>query len=259
MAGSNSYWKDYKKLKNTGKAIKRELKNAPKTLAKKCGIRGFDDIVAELRQIEKDAQTVCERTVSDVVNRGPGWIAQGVAERYGIKQSDIIGQKVGQVHAKSTAIGIGGYHKFSAQLVYTGRRLTPAHFGMKPIRPPSVRSAYTLKATIYKGNRETIGKVKKLTRKQQANIGRNFTHQGTQNSPQSPWMLQPTGNQKAGVDYLPFQRRGQTNPFEYVMRTVSLPQMVTQGENGPMHPEVAERFTEGLEKRLEHHMKLLEK
>lgn len=253
--------KDYKKLKSTSNAIKREIKNAPKTIAKNCGIVGFDDIIAELRNIEKNAQTVCDRTVSDVVNRGPSWIAQGVADRYGIKKADIVGQKIGKVNTKSTAVGLGGTHKYSAQLVYTGRQLTPVHFGMRPIKPPSVRSAYTLKATIYKGNRETIGKVKKLTKKQLTNVGRNFTHQGTQNSPQSPWMLQPTGNRKrgGGVDYIPFQRRSQTGGFQHAMRTVSLPQMITEGKDGPMHPEVEKRFIEALEKRLANHSKLLEK
>ena len=100
----------------------------------------------------------------------------------------------------------------------------------------------------------------KLTKKQRAALGKNFTRSGTQNSPKSPWMLQHTGNTKAeGIDYIPFQRRKQPGKFDEVMRTVSLPQMVTQGKNGPLRPEVEARFTEALAKRLEHHSKLLEK
>ena len=255
---ASSYVKDFKRAKNLAKSIKRDIKNAPKNLAKSAGIRGFDDVIAELKAIEKNAQTVCKRTVSDVATRAPGWIAQGVVDRYAIKKNSITGQKVGSVDVKTTATNGVAYHGFRATITYTGRRLTPARFTMKPAAPPPGRAGYTLKAEIRKGQSKQLGKVKKLTRKQWYNIGRNFTHQGTRNSPVSPWMLQPTGNKRAdGIPYIPFQRVKQPGNMTEVMRTISLPQMVTQGKNGPMHPEVEKHVMEGLEKRLENHLKLL--
>ena len=234
--------------------IKREM-SRKHTAA---GIIGLDRVLKELQDINKKAEMVCQRTVSDVATRAPGWIAQGAADRYAIKKNSITGQKVGNVDVKTTATNGGAYHGFRATITYTGRRLTPARFTMKPAAPPPGRAGYTLKAEIRKGQSKQLGKVKKLTRKQWYNIGRNFTHQGTRNSPVSPWMLQPTGNKRAdGIPYIPFQRVKQPGNMTEVMRTISLPQMVTQGKNGPMHPEVEKHVMEGLEKRLENHLKLL--
>ena len=222
-------------------------------MAVKCGIKNYKQLVKELEGLKSAPQKVIDRTLSDVRDRGPGWIAQGITERYGIKKQDITSGKVGTLKIKNS-----GHN--TLQLVYSGRRLTPARFSMSPKSPKPNRGGYTLKASVLKGDRKTIGKIRKLTKKQWANIGRNFRHQGTQNSPQSPWMLQPTGNKKAdGINYIPFQRTAQPGEFRTVMRTVSLPQMVTQGKDGPLRPEVEARFTEGLAKRLEHHSKLLEK
>lgn len=219
----------------------------------KVEVKNLKQIKRDLERMKKAPQIVLDRTFSDVKQRGPSWIAKGVTERYGIKKKEILDGSVGQLIFQGDGI-------HNLQLEYSGRMLTPVHFNMRPISPPSPGNPYTIKATIYKGNRQTIGKIKKLTKKQRANIGRNFTHQSTRNSPQSPNMLQHTGNAKAGgVDYIPFQRGTQPGKRDKKFTTVSLPQMVTEGKNGPMHPEVANRFCEGLEKRVNHHMKLLEK
>lgn len=218
-------------------------------MAVKGGIKGYKDLVKQLEGLKSAPQKVIESTLSDVKARGPGWIASGITDRYGIKKTDITGGKVGKLKIQYKG-------SMALRLKYSGRRLTPARFSMSPKSPKPNRGSYTLKATILKGNRKTIGKVKKLTKKQLTNIGRNFQHQGTRNSPQSPWMLQTTGNKKeGGIDYIPFQRRKQPGEFKDVMRTVSLPQMVTQGKDGDLQPEVEARFMEGLEKRMDHYAK----
>ena len=215
----------------------------------RCEIKGYKKLIKELEGLKSAPQKAVEKTLSDIKSRGPGWIATGITDRYGIKKTDITGGKVG-------TLKITGTGRNDLKLVYSGRRLTPARFSMSPKSPKPNRGSYTLKATILKGNRKTIGQVKKLTKKQLANIGQNFQHQSTRNSPQSPWMLQHTGNTKeGGIDYIPFQRRKQPGEFKDVMRTVSLPQMVTEGENGPLRPEVKARFTDGVAKRMDHHLK----
>ena len=218
-------------------------------MAVRDGIKGYKDLVKQLEGLKSAPQKAIESTLSDVRKRGPGWIASGITDRYGIKKTDITSGKVGTLKIQSKG-------SRALRLKYSGRRLTPARFSMSPKEPKANRGSYTLKATILKGNRETIGKIRKLTKKQLANVGRNFQHQGTQNSPQSPWMLQHTGNKKeGGINYIPFQRTTQPGKFKDVMRTVSLPQMVTEGKDGPLRPEVEARFTEGLAKRMEHNMK----
>lgn len=218
----------------------------------KGGIKEYTKVINEIKNIENTAQAVISRTISDVRTRGHGWIAQGVSQRYGIKKSEV-----------SRVNGIGRLdltqrRRHHLQLKYSGRPLTLSHFGMTPKTPNP--NGYTLKAKVYRIRQETISKVKKPTKKQYANIARNFHRQGTRNSPRSPWMLQHTGNTKeGGINYIPFQRRKQPGTFQYTAKGPSLPQMVTEGKDGPFHREVALVFNNKLEDRWDHHCKQFEK
>jgi hypothetical protein len=60
--------------------------------------------------------------------------------------------------------------------------------------------------------------------------------------------------QRTGETYIPFQRRTQPGKMKFVQRAVSLPQMITEGKNGPFHPEVEQSFNENLEKRFKHYL-----
>lgn len=196
---------------------------------------------------------------NDIRDRAPGWIAAGVADRYAISDGTSSKSSVSKKEVLSGNIGklrIKGSlnNNTTMRLEYSGRSLTPVHFGMKPISKPQPGSAYTLKWKVLRGGKGTTAKIKKLTKKQRKNMGRNFTHQSTQNSQRSPWMLQPTGAKDLDkTQYIPFQRRGQTEPFRYVARGPALPQMV-KNKNGELHPEVAEHFNENLEKRITHNI-----
>lgn len=212
----------------------------------------FNAVSDELKDLlQKQPRTVMKRTMSDAKERVPGWIATEVVKTYAIKKKEIGDGKTSSIKVKGDGIE-------SLQLTYKGRMLTPAHFNMKP-GAPKPGSSYTIKATIKKGSRKKIGGAKKLTKKQLKNIGRNFKRQGTRNSPQSPWLLSTTGNTKAGgIDYIPFQRRTQPGELQHVMRTVSVPQMISSDKT-TLKPEIAAEVWPKLEKRLEHHLKLLEK
>ena len=205
------------------------------------------------RQIER-MKTMPEKALQsangDLKERVPKWIAAGVADRYALEG----GKENAKTAVTSGNVGrmkiTGSLQKHNLSFIYTGRSLTPVHFSMSPIPKPKSGTPYTLKWKVLRGGKGTTAKIKKLTKKQRKNIGRNFTHQSTQNSQQSPWMLQPTGNRKeGGVNYIPFQRRGQTNPFQYVARAPSLPQMI-KDKSGQLRPDVAKHFEKNLEKRI---------
>ena len=167
-----------------------------------------------------------------------------MAKEYGIKKGDITGQKIGRVTP------IGNSLK-EVRIVYTGRVLTPSHFNMSP-KAPTPGGGYTLKASIVKGQRATLGKVKKLTKKQRAALAKNFTGTGSRQSDHSPIMLMHTGNtQEGGTDYIPFQRKSVNRNDIEAIKTVSLPQMVSskRTEEG-----IQRAIAEGIEKRLEHYM-----
>ena len=127
------------------------------------------ETLIRIQELEKSTKICIERTMKDIKKRGPTWIAKGVAQTYNIKPADITGSNLVKLNIK------GGSLK-ELSFKYTGRRLTPAHFKMIPVEPKS--GAYTIKATIIKGQRVTIGKVKKITKKQRKNITKNFHRQG---------------------------------------------------------------------------------
>jgi hypothetical protein len=189
--------------------------------------------------MKKAPRQVMKNVTADAKKRVPGWVAAEVTKVYGVKKGDITGQKIGRVKPEGNSFK-------EARIVYTGRVLTPTHFNMSP-KVPNPGGGYTLKATIVKGQRTTLGKVKKLTKKQRAALGKNFTGTGTRNSDHSPIMLMRAN----GGQYLPFQRKSVNRKDIDAIKTISLPQMVSsqRTEEG-----IRRGINEGLGKRLEHHM-----
>lgn len=206
-------------------------------------MKGLDKLTKQFLDVNKKADTFLNRSMSDAKKRGPGWIAQGVAEEYKTTRKAVSSGKLGRVAVKGDLRHL--------TLKYTGQRLDLTQFALTPKAP---RQSYTLKAEVKRGQKVTVSQVKKLTKKQRRALGLNFTRQGTRNSPSSPIMLMKMPNQDS---YHPFQRMSQNRTDLTAKKTVALPQMVTEGENGPLHPAPAKYFNEGLEKRIENHRRVL--
>ena len=212
-----------------------------KAMASRGGIVNLTEVLSELEKMKKGSENVIKRTVSDISKRAPGWVASEVVQVYGIKKGEITPSSKGK---KAGNISVRGETIASLQLVYRGRVLTPTHFGMTPKAPPD--RGYTLKASILKGNKATLGKVKKLTKKQRAALGKNFTRSGTKSSNHSPIMLMRTGG-----TYIPFQRKSQNRKDLEAIKTVSVPQMVS---NEKTEPGISKTLNENIEKRFHHHL-----
>ncbi len=209
-----------------------------------CEIQAFEKVKKSINETKKNAEKALKATMSDVRKRAPGWIAAEVTEVYGIKKADITSQKAGKVK-------VTGEKVYDAKIIYNGRMLTPTHFGMTPKAPG--QNAYTLKASILKGEKKVLGKVKKLTKKQRAALGKNFTRSGTQSSEKSPIMLMHTGNAKeGGTNYIPFQRVSKNRKDIKAIKTLSLPQMISSERTAP---QIWATINENVEKRLEHNRK----
>ena len=214
-------------------------------MAVTCQIKNYDVLKKQLETMKKAPQTVLDRTLSDAKKRTPGWIATEVTKQYGVKKGDISKGNLGSVKVEGNTLK-------TVRVVYRGRLLTPTHFGMTPKAPG--KNAYTLK---YRVVEPTKSKVKKLTKKQRAALGKNFTKSGTQTSDHSPIMLMHTGNTKAGgTSYIPFQRKSTDRKDVEAIKTLSLPQMVSSERT---EANISNSINENLGKRLEHHMKLLQK
>lgn len=209
-------------------------------MATRNGIRGYSQITADLKKMKKAPATVLKRTLSDAKKRGPAWVSAEVSKVYGIKKAEI-NNGAGTVKVEGDAVS-------SLRLRYTGRVLTPTHFSMSPKAPKDGGGAYTLKATILKGQRTTLGKVKRNKMKNRAG---NFRRENPQKSAHSPIMLMRTGS-----TYIPFQRKSTRRSDVEAIKTVSVPQMVS---NEKVAPNIAKSINENLDKRLDHYMKILEK
>lgn len=204
-----------------------------------CEIKNYKALRKQIKDMKKAPRQVLKSLTADAKKRAPGLVATEVSKVYGVKKSEITGKKIGSVKVQGGNID-------QVQIVYKGRVLTPTHFSMSPKAPKPNRGSYTLKASIIKGERTTLGKVKKLTKKQRAALAKNFTRSGTQKSDHSPVMLMPTGS-----TYIPFQRRSINRKDVQAVKTVSLPQMVSseRTEKG-----IQTAISDGLGKRLNHHM-----
>lgn len=218
------------------------------TLAVKFYMKGYKDLQKELKKLEKAPRTVLDRTLSDAKKRAPAWVAAEVAKQYGIKKKEV-------GDGKTSKIKVEGDSVEGVTLEYSGRPLTPTHFNMTPKAPPA--GAYTLKAEIIKGEKKTLGKVKKLTKKQKAALAKNFRREGTRTSERSPIMLMPTGNKKLdGTSYIPFRRMSTDRKDIKAIKTISVPQMIDSERTAP---NITKAINENLDKRLDHHLKQLDK
>ena len=212
-----------------------------------CQIRNYDALKKQIEKMKTAPQKVIDRTLSDMKTRVPKWVAAEVSKAYGVKKAEVNSGTLCKTKIEGNTVK-------TIKIKYTGRVLTPTHFGMSPTAPGP--NTYTLKATIIRGERKTLGKVKKLTKKQRAALAKNFTRSGSRNSDHSPIMLMHTGNAQAGgTNYIPFQRKSTRRNDVEAIKTLSLPQMVSSERAAP---NITKAINEGLEKRLDHHMKLLE-
>lgn len=202
-------------------------------------IKNFRALKKKLDDNKKAPQKVFKALSSDARKRVPGWVSTEVTKTYGVKKTEITGKKVGDVKVQGSDIR-------DMKIVYSGRLLTHTHFSMSP-KVPKEGGSYTLKATVLKGQRKTLGQVKKLTKKQRAELAKNFTGSGTQNSDKSPIMLMRAN----GGQYLPFQRKSANRNDIDVIKTLSLPQMVSSDRT---QLAIRTAIDDGLRKRMDHHM-----
>lgn len=187
----------------------------------------LNDVIGQLNKQNGEIQKALDRTANDCKNRAPAQITKAVTTVYAIKSGDVAAAgKSAKLSAKTVGdIKVKNGHVSSIQLTYSGRRLTPLHFSMTPKVKPSDRKRYKVKATIFRGKKQTL-----------------------QGKYDSPIFLAPT---KQGI-VLPFQRVESDRRLPvYAIHTVSIPQMI---ENEVVAQDIHERVEELFIKRLQHHV-----
>ena len=204
---------------------------------------GAKQIQGKLNKINKEAEKVTKRTLSDIRKRAPGWVATSVTNVYNIKKADVRGSETkGKKPAGS--VKVTGKKIDEMQLVFEGRLLTPVHFGMTPKVPPKGKN-YTLRMQVKKGQRQVIGRYKA---KRTA---------GGPYSEQSHNILLPTGaNSPDKVSHIPFQRMSKRRNDIKKFTTLSIPQMITSED---VTKDIQETLNENVGKRLDHHLQSAQK
>ena len=181
------------------------------------------DVANVIGKIEKTFSTsgaVFDRTLKDMSSRAPGKVASAVTSVYGIKKSEIKYKK-GTSKTAAGNIFAKGDELATFELVYTGRVLTPLHFGMTPkVRPD--KKKYKVKA-----------KIKKVAKAFNPPAGGGV-------------FLAPTG-----TTTIPWFRHSSDRLDITPIKTLSLPQMV---DNETVREVIGVELGDLLEKRFNNHL-----
>lgn len=209
-------------------------------------IEGAEDLKAKLAKMNKQSETVVKRTVSDFKSRAPAWVSAAVTEYYAIKKSDVKGAMTG-VKKGVGKIKVAGVTVDEISLVYSGRLLTPTHFKMKPTTPPKKRDKDTrlipgqnIKSDKAVGDVAIVNPLAPYQVTAEIKKGHRVTFPG-----------QTFLGTNKGAGYIPFQRQSDERTDIKSIKTVSIPQMITNDQVGE---EIKKKIDEGLSKRLEHHL-----
>ena len=190
-------------------------------------VPNFPKLLGDLKGLNNDVDKAISRTIADCKSRAPAQVTKAVTAVYGIKSAEVTAAgKAAKGGAKTVgSIKVKGVSLDSVQLIYKGRRLTPTHFSMSPKKRPEGGKKYTVKAAIIKGQKKVLG---------------------------SSVFLASSG--AAGTTEIPFKRTTQKRyPIESI-RTVSIPQMIT---NEKVAEDIQARIDELLTTRLKHNTERL--
>lgn len=205
-------------------------------------IANYQKLCRDLQGLNKDAEKVLEQTANDFKSRAPAWVSQAVTEEYTIKKSDVKAAFSGTKKAPGH-IKIKGTPVSNIQLLYSGRVLTPLHFKMSP-KKPSIKREKAVRL-IPGDNTDSDSPVVAALPIKEYKI-KTEIHKGKQKTlPEGTFL----GSNGAG-QYIPFQRKGMNRGDIKAVRTVSVPQMIS---NEKVEEKIQEAIEENLTKRLNHH------
>lgn len=204
-------------------------------------LSNLQQLVADLEAIENGGKKAISNTIKDVKARAPGWIAQEVTSVYNIKKGEITpsGKNSGKPKKMAGSVSVSGETIEELTITYSGRLLTPVHFGMTPKTAPPGKS-YTLRMQVVKGQKKVIGRYL------------NTRTPGGPYSERSHNILMGTGNTKAGgVSAIPFQRMSRTRTDIKKFTTISVPSMITSERT---NEKILKRLQDETAKRLQHNL-----
>lgn len=221
-------------------------------------VENFQKLMDTVAQIDEQGRKAVKDTVRDVKARAPSWIAQEVTSVYNIKKNEITpsgknsikkdgitpsGKNSSKSKKMAGSVNVSGETIEELTITYSGRMLTPVHFGMTPKTAPPGKS-YTLRMQVVKGQKKVIGRYL------------NTRTPGGPYSERSHNILMGTGNtEDGGVSAIPFQRMSRTRTDIKKFTTISVPSMITSERTNEkmmtrLHEETAKRLQHNLDRAL---------
>ncbi len=209
-------------------------------------IDAFDSLKEKLEKMDAQSQTVVKRTISDFKSRAPAWVSAAVVKEYAIKRAEVKGAMTG-VKKGIGVIKVAGVTVDEVSLVYSGRRLTPTHFRMEPSTPPEERAegmrlipGRNIRSQSPVGAVATVTPLAPYQVTAEIKKGKRVTFSG-----------QVFLGTNKGAGYIPFRRKSDERTDIKSIKTVGIPQMITNKKVGV---QIKEKINKGLAKRLEHHL-----
>ena len=195
------------------------------------------EVMKHLKTLEGKCDKVVNRTCNDFKSRGPGWVNKSVTGKYTVKLAEI---KEAYKGADGSGTNIRLKYighpltllnfKFSPKKVqdkfYKKKQIIPGQFtaSVSPVVFARQARKQTIKAEIIRGQKKTLGTGK----------GEGL-----------PFIA------KVGNNTMPFQKRAEPRNSMDAVRTLSVPQMISNEEASK---DLRNRIDEELGKRFKHHL-----
>ena len=208
-------------------------------------IENLEEVLAGLDKRKEYVAKAVNSTCKDFKSRGPGWISKAVTAEYTIKASEVKGALQGS-HNVGTVV-LGGVKLDDIRLEYSGRVLTVTHFKYTPKKEAALGKKRGLIPGQYTANGRPV--VWAFQRKKKAI--KVEIHKGQKVDLHGRYDTTPFITSMKGSPEMPFQRKGEARTDVVSMRTVSIPQMIT---NEKVAEDINDRISDGLAKRLQHHL-----
>jgi len=199
-------------------------------------------LAKKIEKLSDGAEVAVSRTVSDFKSRGPGWVRKELKKHYTADNAAL--KDAGPVITAGEPFSVKGKFIDGATLTYKGRPLTLTHFKFTPkSQPKKYEKKYTRIPGVAIG--DGSNDVAMIRQPKQYDVKVTIIKGQTKSLSRSAFVTTVNGGMN-----MPFvNRSGAHTPIE-IVRTLSVPQMITN----EAQEDIDKSLEENLQKRFEHHV-----
>lgn len=209
-------------------------------------VENLSEVLAGLDQTKPNVAKAVNSTCKDFKSRAPGWISKAVTQQYTIKAGDVK-EALKAKHNCGTTV-LGGVTLDDIRLEYRGRVLTFSHFKFTP-KGGGVK--LKKKRVLIPGQRTTSDSPVVWAYEHKTQKVTVTVKKGHKEVLKGKYLTTPFVASMGSSPVMPFQRTAQKRQEVKSMRSVSVPQMIT---NDKVAKDINDRIDTELGKRLQHHL-----